>query len=203
MLRNPVILATFFLVLQNSAFAQGAPTPASAPSQPFGEIISNMATDVSRLAGSVDKLTINWKSFFEAFSTNQGLRLSPAQQRILLALEVLNRSEQRLANLQKMRMELIEKQSAFRLQLARINDELVPENVDRSMNSRGGTLNAEQARDNRRQALMRERLELSNVLNQIQSDLASVNDEIRETERLIASIRRRLFPQVERELDQL
>jgi hypothetical protein len=196
--------AKWLLFVAVGVFAYSASAQTVAPSATItdpraADLLGGMSADLSRISTSVEKLSGNWKSFFDSFSTNQGLRLSEKQQKILLAFEVLNRSEQRLANLQKMRMEATERQSAFRLRLARINDDLLPESVDRYVSARG-SLNAEQLRDIRRQALIRERTELTAVVGQIQRDLDTIETEIRETQRLISGIRERLFSQIQAEL---
>ena len=174
----------------------------SSQSSPRNDPIERISSDLSRVSRSVDGLTKNWKDFFDAFSTNQGLQLTPRQQRILLALEVLNRSEVRLGNLQKMRMDANEKLSSFRIQLARIENDLLPESIDRYVVMRG-TTDAEELRDRRRQALNRERFESTNLINQIQRELDITNDEIRQTEYLLKNIRTRLFPEIDRELADL
>ena len=167
-----------------------------------GDLIDSISSDISKISRSVDGLTKNWKEFFDAFSTNQGLQLTPRQQRILLALEVLNRGEVRLGNLQKMRMDANEKLSTFRLQLARIEQDLLPESIDRFVALRG-TTDAEGLRDRRRQSLNRERIESTNLINQVQRELDVTNDEIRQTELMLKNIRVRLFPEIDRELADL
>lgn len=155
--------------------------------------------NLTKITKSINALTQGWKKFFDTFNANQGLRLSDKQQQILLAFEVLNRAEQRIANLQKMKLEFVEKQTAFRLQLARITDDLLPESVDRYIVGRG-TTNAEQLREIRRQALSREKNELDKALREIENDLQNTNEEIRQTEMFVRSIRARIFPQIEKEL---
>jgi hypothetical protein len=171
-------------------------------SQRRSDTVETISRDLSKISRSVDGLTKNWKDFFDAFSTNQGLQLTPRQQRILLALEVLNRGEVRLGNLQKMRMDANEKLSSFRIQLARIEQDLLPESIDRYVSTRG-TTDAEGYRDRRRQALNRERAESINLTNQVQRELDITNDEIHQTENLLKNIRVRLFPEIDRELADL
>jgi hypothetical protein len=125
--------------------------------------------------------------------------LTEKQQRLLMAFEVLNRSEQRLVNLQKLKLELSEKQTTFRLQLARINDDSLPESIDRYVSTRG-TTNAEQIRDIRRQALLKEKFEITTLLNDMSRDLENINHEIRQMENLLRTIRQRLFPEIEKEI---
>src|SRR5262249_21525794 len=158
--------------------------------------------ELDKIAQSVDKMQANWKSFFSSFSTNQGLRLTERQQRLLLAFEAMNRAEQRLGNLQKMRADSTDAQSTWRTRLARITDDLMPESIDRYVATRG-TLNAPQMRDARRQTLQREQAEANNMLNQLQQDLNSINTEIRATEQFVAGLRNRIFPELSRELTDL
>lgn len=176
-----------------------APVYQNYPASTQLDLITNQ---LGRISLSIDRLQTNWKSFFESFSSNQGLRMSERQQKLLLAFEVLNRAEQRLGNLQKMRLDSTEKLSSMRLQLARINDDLRPESIDRYVSTRG-TLDADQLRDMRRQTLTRERTELTNILNQIQSDLDTTNNDIRTTEQFLRNIRNRIFPEIEKELADL
>lgn len=164
--------------------------------------LTQINENLTNITNSINTLTQGWKKFFDTFNSNQGLRLSDKQQQLLLAFEVLNRAEQRIVNLQKLKLEFTEKQTTLRLQLARITDDLVPESIDRYISTRG-TTNAEQLREIRRQSLNREKLELTNALRDIENDLRNANDEIRETERFIRNIRVKLFPQIEKELSDL
>lgn len=197
--RRLAVLIAVPLTMSGVAAAQTA-EPLQAP--PVTNQVQVISRELSKISRSVEGLSKNWKEFFDAFSTNQGLQLTPRQQRILLAFEVLNRAEARLGNLQKMRMDATEKLSTFRVQLSRIEQELLPESIDRHIVMRG-TTDAEQLRDLRRQALNRERQEALNLINQVQRELDVTNDEIRQTEFLLRNTRSKLFPEVERELADL
>jgi len=186
--------------LLSTAHAQ-QPVQTSQPA-PSSNPIDLINFQLGKISSSVDRLQGNWKSFVDSFSTNQGLRLSERQQKLLLAFEVLNRAEQRLGNLQKMRLDSTEKLSSMRLQLARINDDLRPESVDKYVSTRG-TLDAEKLRELRRQALLRERTELSNIIYQVQTDLDTTNTDIRTTEQFLREIRNRIFPEIQKELADL
>jgi RNA processing factor Prp31 len=120
----------------------------------------------------------------------------------LIAFEFLNRAEQRLLSLQNLKLSLAERQTAFRLQLARITDDLLPESIDRYVSTRG-TTNAEQLREIRRQALQREKNDLSILLNEINNNLNEINNEILETEMFLKTLRRRIFPEIEKEISDL
>lgn len=195
---------SIFLALAVPALAQQN-LPAQYPAQDISRIaepVETISRDISKITRSVEEFNKNMKSFFESFSSNQGLKLSERQQKLLLAFEILNRSEQRLANLQRLKLDLTEKQSILRLQLARITDDLLPESLNRYVATRG-TTDAEQLREIRRQALARERIELSATLNDIFRSLQEMNTEINKTEMFLQNIRQRIFPEIEKELSDL
>lgn len=142
------------------------------------------------------------KKFFETFSTNQGLKLSEKQSRILFAFEILNRAEQRIATLQTLKLTFAERQTALRLLLARITDDSLPQSIDRYVSLRG-TTNAEQLREIRRQALQKEKYELTKLLDELQNNINEINEEIRQTELFLKSIRQRIFGEIDKELSDL
>ncbi len=172
----------------------------SIPSNP--EPIENISKEITKISKSLESLNEKLKTFTETFSSNQGLRLSERQQRLLAAFEYLNRAEQRLATLQILKINLTEKQSSVKVKIADVEDGLRPESVDRSVAMRG-TTNAEELRSNRRQLLNREKSELTALLGEIQNTIYETNVEIRQTENFLKSIRQRIFPEIEKELSEL
>ena len=63
--------------------------------------IENISTEISKISKSLEVIS-NKKlgTFSETFNSNQGLRLTEKQQRLLFAFEMLNRAETRLSTLQ-------------------------------------------------------------------------------------------------------
>ena len=161
-----------------------------------------IAGEMVKISKSVEELNKKLKNFSDTFSSNQGIRLTERQQKLLIAFEFLNRAEQRLLSLQNLKLILSEKQTTIRLQVARITDDLLPQSIDRYVSTRG-TTNAEQLREIRRQALQREKDDLTNLINEIQNDLNEINVEIRETDMFLKNLRRRLFPEIEKEINDL
>jgi peptidoglycan hydrolase CwlO-like protein len=199
-----LFLLSLFLVCSASYFAQ-TKQPNSAPNENFNQqtyIIEDIAKELSKISKSVEDLNKRLERFSETFSSNQGLRLTERQQKLLIAFEFLNRAEARLVSLQNLKLNLTEKQTAIRLQLARITDDLLPGSIDRYVALRG-TTNAEELRDIRRQALSKEKYELTRTVTEIQSDLNEINEEIRQTDLFLKKIRQRLFPEVEKEISDL
>ena len=190
------------IIFSSAALAQQSPTafPPTAPDlSRIAEPVENISREITQVSRSIETLNKNLVNFFGSFSSNQGLRLTERQQKMLYAFEILNRAEQRLANLQKLKLDLTERQTAIRLQNARITDDLLPESVDRYVSTRG-TTNAEQILEIRRQALAREKFELTSALSDIQNSLQETNAEIRQTESFLRNVRRRVFPEIEKEL---
>jgi hypothetical protein len=168
-----------------------------------GEQIEKITRDISRVAVSVDELNKQLKQFFGTFTTNQGIKLSEKQQKILFAFEILNRAEQRLSTLQTLKLSLIERQSSTRLTLARINDDLMPESIDKYVAVRGGTTNAEQFRQMRRQVLENEKTEITNLLNELDSQIDEITGEIVQILMFIRNVRQRIFGEINREIADL
>lgn len=166
------------------------------------EPIENISKEITKISKSLESFNEKLKNFTETFSSNQGLKLSERQQRLLAAFEYLNRAEQRLATLQLLKINLTEKQSSVKIKIAEVEDGLRPESVDRSVALRG-TTNAEELRNNRRQLLNREKSELTALLSEIQNTINETNFEIRQTENFLKNIRQRIFPEIEKDLSEL
>lgn len=164
--------------------------------------LENIEKNLDNISKSVRELNDILKNFSSTFSSNQGLRLTERQQRILAAFEYLNRAEQRLSILQNLKIDLTQKQTNINLQLARIEDDLRPESIDRSIALRG-TTDAEGLREIRRQTLYRQQRELRNLSNQISRDISDIEYEIQETQQFLKRIRGRIFPEIEKELSDL
>lgn len=196
MIRSISLSIGLFLAFYIPAIAQ---TPQRSAADE--EFLAYIARDVYRTAQSVEKLSAAIGEFTKTFSTHQGLQLNDRQRWMLLALEVLNRLETSLANMMKLRLDLVERQSKMRMQLATVTDDLLPESIDRYVSTRG-SLDAERLREIRRSALTREQRELTAVLRQVENELAQTTTDITRTEQQVRSIRSQVFGEIERQLAQ-
>ena len=161
--------------------------------------IENISNDVFRTARAVESLSRTWAEFAKSFSTNQGLQLDDKQRSLLLALEVLNRFEVSLANMQKLRFDLTERQTNATTRIAQLNDDLLPESIDRSVSLRG-TTDAESLRTIRRQTLTRQLREWQSLLGQITRELDNTLEDIRRTEFQVKNLRNRIFGELASQL---
>ena len=82
------------------------------------------------------------------------------------------------------------------MRLAQNEDDAKPENIDRSVAVRGAITDAEEMRESRRRALARQRNEINNLINEIQDSINTANEEIRQTEYFLKTIRQRIFPEI-------
>ena len=198
-----LIFTFFFSFGLTNIFAQNQfPDSRNVPNLKTDESVEKISNELLNISKSLQSLNLKLEKFAETFSSNQGLKLSERQQQILAAFEFLNRAEERLLTLQKLRIELSEKQVSIRVNIAEIEDNLRRESIDRSIAFRG-SIDAEELRENRRRTLTKQMNELNAVLSEIQPSLFSTNGEISETERFLENIRRRIFPAIAREISDL
>ena len=103
--------------------------------------IENISTEISKISKSLDDLNKKLGAFSETFNSNQGLRLTEKQQRLLFAFEMLNRAETRLSTLQLLKVQLADREATTKRKIAQIDENLRSENVDRTLkrNARCGT----------------------------------------------------------------
>lgn len=198
-----VLASTILFSLSSVPAQQNQVSPAGNQENAISpDAVVNISGDLAIISKSVQNLNKYLKEFFDKFSSNQGLQLSEKQQKLLLAFEILNRAEQRLAILQKLRIDLVEKQTSVKTLHAKIEDDLREEKISRSV-AFEGTTNAELSRENRRRFLNSEQNSLRSLLGEIQNILTDTNSEIRQLESFVKSIRQKIFPEITRELYEL
>ena len=193
-MKNKVGLILF--VLASAAAFVSAQTP-TAPA--YRDPMTALSTDVNRISNSVRTLTETLKAFVDKWEKVSGLTLSEKQQRLVLGMELLTRTEMRVANFQKAQIELTEKLNASRSRLAQVEIDLRPRNINNSTVFEG-TTETEELRENRKQKLQSERNSLTQLLNTIQANLTETGENLREAQSLADRLRRTFLPQIEREL---
>lgn len=184
------------ILLAIAAVNVAAQTPASTP---YRDPMAALSTDVTRISASVRSLTDTLKAFVDKWEKVSGLTLTEKQQKLVLGMELLTRTELRVANFQKAQIELTEKLNASRSRLAQVEIDLRPRNINNSTVFEG-TTETEELRENRKQRLQSERTSLTQLLNTIQTNLTETGDNLREAQMLADRLRRTFLPQVEREL---
>ncbi len=190
------ILAFFCSLTVSTVFSQQTqPVPIAT-----GEQVERITRDMAKVANSVDELNKAMKEFFKTFTTNQGIKLSDKQQKLLFAFEILNRAEQRLSTLQTLKVTLAERQSSVRLAIGRINDDLIPDSINKYVLARGGTTNADQMKQSRRQTLEKEKYEMDQLLSELTNQIDDINSEMVQLQMFLRNIRQKIFGEVSREV---
>jgi hypothetical protein len=101
--------------------------------------------------------------------------------------------------MQKLRFDLTERQTNATTRIAQLNDDLLPESIDRSVSLRG-TTDAESLRTIRRQTLTRQLREWQSLLGQITRELDNTLEDIRRTEFQVKNLRNRIFGELASQL---
>ncbi len=190
-----ILFVSFFAVSSISTLAQVTPAPQPAYADPM----TNMSYEMTRISAQVLSLTKAMETFVDKFEKVGGTYFNEKQQRLVLGMEFLVRSEQRVATLQKSQADLTEKLNATRSRLSQVEIELRPRNVTNSTTF-AGTTETEELRDSMRRRLENERNDLSLLLPQLQENLSETTAVLREARALADRLRKNLLPQLEREV---
>jgi septal ring factor EnvC (AmiA/AmiB activator) len=189
-------LVVFFLSLTGVSAQYNQSNPQFPPN---ANPIDNISTELTAIAKSVKTLNENMKVFLDKLG---GGNTNDKQQKILAGLQILNEAEQRLGTLQKLQIDLTEKQIPARARLTQVDQELRPESIDRSATFLG-TTKTEEFRENRRKSLETEKRELQMLLAQLDNTIAQTRSEVSEAQALVGRLRRKFLPIIEQQLSDL
>ena len=192
----PIVLLTFVFSVSGQQLAN----PGQSTVQPLADPMASISIELSNISRSVAQLSERLKTFVDKFEKVGGLTLSEKQQRFIMGLEILVRSEQRVAILQKASSDLIEKQVQIKTRLTQIELDLKPQNIEQSTIFEGGGSQAPEFRENRRNKLIAEQRSLILLIQQVERGIAENEAALREAQSHVARLRRSLLPQIEREI---
>lgn len=177
----------------------GAP-PQSAEQQPPAVSADPVANEIGLLRRSLQTLNVRLREISEKLfgAEAAGGRPTPLAQN----LDILTKAEQRAELMRRQLIELIEKETAFRMRMAQLDEEMRPDSIERSIGIVGTTRTAE-LRDTRRRVLDNERRGVEGLLNQAAVSRARLEEDLKQADAMVARIRQRLLPLIEREIDKL
>ncbi len=189
----------FSLLIGSCIFSFGQ-NPQQNPQYYAPDPMASISVEVTKMSASVTELVKQMKSFVDKFQKVGGeISFDEKQKRLILAMETLTRAEARLATLQKFQIDLTEKLNETRNKLAQVELDLRPPSVERSVTF-SGTTQTEEIRENRRTRLTAEQRSLSQLAQQISSNLSETNDAVRDAQQMVYRLRRQYLPQIEKEL---
>jgi hypothetical protein len=122
--------------------------------------------------------------------------------KVATGLDLLAHAEERAEVLRKQLIELIEKETAYKSRMTQFDEDLRPENIERSMVGIGGTRTAEM-RDTRRRVLENDKKGIDNLLSVTVQSRIRLEEDVRQADQLVTRLRQRLFPLIEREIDKI
>jgi hypothetical protein len=163
-----------------------------------------IANEISLLRKSLQTLNTRLQAISEEL-------LAPATQddnsnekvkRIATNLDLLMHTEERAEVLRKQLIELIEKETSFKSRVAQIDEDVRPENIERALVGIGTTRTSE-LRDTRRRVLENERKGIESLLNVTTQSRIRLEEDVRQADQLVARLRQRLFPLIEKEIDKI
>lgn len=200
-MRNVPLLVCLLLLMTIGCLGQGGQPVTTSPAAPYysSDPLANISVEVTKMSVSVGKLTAQMKLFVDKFEKVGGITFNEKQQKLILAMELISRAEARVAVLQKAQIDLTEKLNQSRNRLTQVEVDLRPASIERSVTFTG-TTQTEELRDARKTRLQAERTNLTQLVQQITSNLAETNEALREAQILAARLRKIYLPQIEREM---
>jgi len=192
---NLPLLLSCLAFISVPSFAQSSGP--SAPDQLTGEVAAlrqSLQTLNKRLQTISDELLAPDKKNDD--------KAADTVKKVITNLDLLTHAEERAEVLRKQLLELIEKETAYKSRMAQFDEDLRPENIERSMAAMGGTRTSE-LRDTRRRVLENDRKGVENLLNITTQSRVRLEDDVRQADFLVSKLRQRLFPLIDREIDKI
>ena len=196
MRKSFVLVPVFLFLFSVAGFGQN---PVPNPGYYSPDPMVNISNQLTTISVSVNKLTEQMRKFVDKFEKVGGITFNEKQQKLILGMELLTRAEARVANLQKLQIDLTEKLNETRSKLAQTESDLRPRNIENSTTFAGST-EVQELRDNRKAKLQAEQINLSQLMQQLQSNLSETFQTLREAQNLAARLRKKFLPQIDSEL---
>jgi hypothetical protein len=194
-----VLARVLFLLFSMAWLAIPVAAQASMPANSTDQI----ANELAQLRKSVQTLNTRLQTIAEGlFSPDSKLTDNEKLKQIAGNLDLLASTEARAEVLRKQLIELIEKETAYRTRLTQMEEDIRPENIERSLSGYGTTRTAEM-RDTRRRSLESERKGVESLLNLTAQSRLRLEEDVRQADLLVSKLRQRLFPLIDKQLDKL
>jgi hypothetical protein len=183
-----------------------APVAAQRPNtQPVDQTAptDSVAAELSLLRQALQTLNSRLQAISREFlAPDSKQRENQKLKEIATNFDLLTQTEQRAEVLRKQLLELIEKETSYRVRLTQMEEEMRPENIERSLSTYGTTRTAE-LRDTRRRSLETERKGIESLLNLTTQSRLRLEEDVRQADQVVSKLRQRLFPQIEKQIEKL
>jgi len=179
---------------QRPASQEQQPAPADPIANELGLLRKSLQTLNARLQTISDGLL--------APDTKGEAESKERLKRISTNFDLLTRAEERAEILRKQLIELIEKETQFKMRLAQLEEDIRPENIERTLSTYGTTRTVE-IRETRRRVLENEKRGVESLLQITSQSRLRLEDDVRQADQLVAKLRQRLFPLIDREIEKI
>ena len=199
--RLPLLL--FTLAMLSVTAARVSAQTNSQTVQPTTSSSDPVASEIALLRKSLQTLNSRLQAISEELLSPDSKQSDNEKvKQIATNLDLLTHTEERAEVLRKQLIELIEKETAYRTRMTQMDEDMRPENIERSMAGIGGTRTAEM-RDTRRRSLDSERKGLENLLSITGQSRLRLEEDVRQADLLVAKFRQRLFPLIDKQIEKL
>lgn len=200
------IVAAFSL----PSFAQspsGSRTSSTAPAQEQSAILPANANSIENAANEISLLRKTLQALNTRLREMNDRALATAtasidKDRITISLDILTRAEQRAEIMRKLLVEAVEKETSLKGKVLQIEEDMRPDSIERTMALSGSTRTAE-IREVRRRVLEIERKGYESLLYQCTQSRQKLEDDVRTADNLVARLRMRVLPWIEREMERI
>ena len=191
------LLFSIVLLLSASVLAQAGQN-AAGPDQ--------LTTEVAGLRKSLQTLNTRLEAISEELLApprkNEENSVETVR-KVATSLDLLTHAEERAEVLRKQLLDLVDKETTYRMRMAQFDEDLRPENVANSMAGVGSGTRAPEMRDTRLRVLQNEKRGVENLLNLTIQGRMRLEEDVRQADVLVTKLRQRLFPLIDMEIDKI
>lgn len=163
-----------------------------------------LAVEIGQLRKTMQALTTRLREMGDKYASTdlKAANLDEKKKRMLLNFDILSRAEQRAEVLRKQLIELLEKENSIKTRLTQIDEDMRPENIERTTNTFGST-RAPELRETRRKSLEQEKAGLRALVSQIEASRLRLEDDVRDADLLVQKLRQRVLPAIEKQVEEI
>ncbi|HEX8369069.1 MAG TPA: hypothetical protein VF604_11060 [Pyrinomonadaceae bacterium] len=155
--------------------------------------------------GKIDQFNTRIKEMNSRVSSLESSRrgeLGEKQRKLLLNLEILSRAEQRTEMLREKLFSLTEKENSIKAELEQVEYDSQEDVINRNL-AMVGSMRPEEMREQKRRALQNKKTNLNNLLQQIQSNKAGLQENVVKADMLVEKLRLKLETDIDNALNDL
>lgn len=161
--------------------------------------------ETENFQGKIDQFNTRIKEMNSRVSSLESARrgdLDEKQRKLLLNLEILSRAEQRSEMLREKLFSLTEKENSIKAELEQVEYDSQDDVINRNL-AMVGSMRPEELREQKRRALQNKKTNLNNLLQQIQTNRAGLEENVVKADMLVEKLRQKLETDIDNALNDL